>query len=64
MKKKQFIVLYGKSNQGKTRTLMELVIMLGGGGASLERDLKTYFMMEKDMMMRALSLNMKAILFM
>lgn len=41
--KKLFIILYGEQNQGKTTTLMELVVMLGGGSASLENAVKTNF---------------------
>ena len=44
MNKKLFIILYGKENQGKTSTLMNLVIKLGGGSPSLERSIKKTFL--------------------
>lgn len=36
MGKKLFIILYGERNQGKTSTLMRLVIKLGGSSKTLE----------------------------
>lgn len=37
------IVLYGKSNQGKTTTLMELAINLAGGGPAMDKSIKAIF---------------------
>lgn len=47
MKKKLFVIVCGKSNQGKTSSLMELVIKLGGGSTSLENDIKKEFLNPK-----------------
>ncbi len=47
MENKLFIVLYGNRNQGKTTTLMDLVVLLGGGSAALEKALKSALLGKK-----------------
>lgn len=44
---KLFIILYGSKNQGKSTTLRELVILLGGGSPTLENDLKSFLLVKK-----------------
>lgn len=40
---RMLIVLYGKANQGKTTTLMQLAINLAGGGSVMTNSIKTIF---------------------
>ena len=47
MKEKLFIILYGSRNQGKSTTLRELVIMLGGGSPSLVHAIKLALLVKK-----------------
>ena len=43
MDKKIFIILFGEKNQGKTSTLMRLVIKLGGSGKTIEMEVDGAF---------------------
>lgn len=44
MEKKLFIILFGEKNQGKTSTLMRLVIKLGGSGKTIEMEVNRAFL--------------------